>query len=510
MAAGGGDALIGPAPSGAGPALVPAGKMSAPRLRFAPSPTGYLHIGGARTALFNWLWARHTGGTFVLRVEDTDQVRSTTESYRAILESLRWLGLDWDEGPEKGGDYGPYSQMERLALYKQYADQLVEEGKAYRCYATKDELDVLRKAAEAKKQQFFYPHLWRDKTSADWLADKPYVVRFKSPLTGSTSFEDLVFGKIVTPNDTIQDFVLLRSDGVPLYNFGAVVDDLTMKITLVARGRDHVINTPPQILLYEALGYPVPQIAHLPMMLAPDGKKLSKREAERYDIPISVTAYRDAGFTPDALIDYLVRFGWSHGDQEIFTRQELVSLFSFDAVSKADGKFDMKKCLAISHKLLKSPEHVSVSAYAAGVLPFLAARGISAPDDADLAQAIGVVRERVRTFVEAADALDYFFRDPPTFDEKARTDHLVPPQAEMLDRLADVVAAVEPWEPKAIEAKVVAFLDPQGLATKDIAHPARVALTGRASSPGLFDVIAALGRQRAVARLRAGAAVARS
>jgi glutamyl-tRNA synthetase len=368
---------------------------------------------------------------------------------------------------------------------------------------------VLRKAAEAKKQQFFYPHLWRDKTEADWLPGKPYVVRFKTPLTGATAFDDLVFGKIVTPNDTIQDFVLLRSDGVPLYNFGAVVDDMTMKITLVARGRDHVINTPPQILLYEALGYPLPQIAHLPMMLAPDGKKLSKREAERYDIPVSVTAYRDRGFTADALIDYLVRFGWSHGDQEIFTRSELVSLFSFDSVSKSDGKFDMKKCLAISHKLLKSADHVSMADYVAGVRPFLAERGVTDPlTDEALATCIPVVRERVRTFVEAADALDYFFREPPAFDEKAQSQHLVAAHAPMLLTVAELVEAAETWEAKAIEAKVVAWLEPQGLHTKDIAHPMRVALTGRGSSPGLFDVLFGLGKARAVARLRAGAAFA--
>jgi glutamyl-tRNA synthetase len=451
------------------------------------------------------------GGTFVLRIEDTDQERSTDESYRAILESMKWLGLDWDEGPEVGGSFGPYSQMERLAIYKEYAEKLVAEGKAYRCYATKEELDALRKAAEAKKQQFFYPHLWRDKTPADWPEGKPYVIRFKAPLSGATTFDDLVFGKIVTPNDTIQDFVLLRSDGLPLYNFGAVVDDMTMQITLVARGRDHMINTPPQVLLYEALGYPVPQLAHLPMMLAPDGKKLSKREAERYDIPVSVMAYRDRGFTADALLDYLVRFGWSHGDQEIFTRKELIELFSFDHVSKADGKFDMKKCLAISHKLIKSPDHTTLADYTAGVRPFLEARGVTDPvTDEALARTIPVVRERVRTFVEAADALDYFFRDPPVFDEKAKATYLVTTHAQTLADLGKWVGEVPAaeWAPATIEAKVVAELTPKGLATKDIAHPARVALTGRGSSPGLFDVIAGLGQARAVARLASAAALA--
>lgn len=485
--------------------------MTAPRVRFAPSPTGYLHIGGARTALFNWLWARRTGGTFVLRIEDTDQARSTDESRRAILDSMRWLGLEWDEGPEKGGDYGPYTQTERLALYKEHAERLVAEGKAYRCYATKEELDALRKEAEKQKKQFFYPHIWRDKTEKDWLPGKPFVYRFKTPLTGATSFRDEVFGTITTPNQEIQDFILLREDGIPLYNFGAVVDDVTMKITLVARGRDHVINTAPQVMLYEALGYPVPQLAHLPMMLAPDGKKLSKREAERYDIPVSVTAYRDRGFTPDALLNYLARFGWSHGDQEVFTRRELIDLFDFKDVNKADGKFDMKKCLAISFAHLKSESFVPAKEYAAQVRARLT--DVPAPDAAKLDLAVKTVRERARTFVEAAEAVDFYFRDPPRMDEAASAKFLGPAQVALLTTLAEKIEAIGATDelPRAeIDAAFEQTLAAHGLAMKDIGQPVRVALSGKTASPSLTEVIEVLGKAKTVARLRAAADLARS
>ncbi|HEU4538883.1 MAG TPA: glutamate--tRNA ligase, partial [Polyangiaceae bacterium] len=409
------------------------------RVRFAPSPTGSLHIGGGRTALFNWLYARRHGGTFVLRIEDTDQARSTEESTRGIFESLKWLGLDWDEGPDKGGPYGPYTQTERLATYREHADRLVEEGKAYRCYATKEELDKLRKLAEAKKQTFVYPRLWRDKTPADWLEGKPYVIRFKTPLEGETTFHDEVFGDITTPNDSpsIQDFILLRSDGIPLYNFGAVVDDVLMKISLVARGRDHIGNTTPQVLLYRALGAPLPKFAHLPMMLAPDGKKLSKREGRKYNIPITVTrfvdevgpldGYRDLGYSPDALLNYLVRFGWSHGDQEVFSRRELIEHFDVVGINKSDGKFDAKKCLSIDHDHLKSEALTPTERYLELLAPHLEARGLAAGDSPYLRGALATVRERARTFVEAAYMLDYYLRDEPAFEDKGRA--LLKPEA---------------------------------------------------------------------------------
>jgi glutamyl-tRNA synthetase len=489
------------------------------RVRFAPSPTGSLHIGGVRTALFNWLYARRHGGTFVLRIEDTDQERSTEESTRGIFEAMRWLGLDWDEGPDKGGPYGPYTQTERLATYKQFADRLIEEGKAYRCYATKEELDKLRKLAEAKKQTFVYPHLWRDKTPADWPEGRPYVVRFKTPLTGETTFHDEVFGDITTPNDSpsIQDFILLRSDGIPLYNFGAVVDDILMKITLVARGRDHVGNTTPQVLLYRALGAKEPLFAHLPMMLAPDGKKLSKREGRKYNIPITVTrfsdevgpldGYRDLGYAPDALLNYLVRFGWSHGDQEVFSRDELVKFFDVVGINKSDGKFDAKKCLAVNHDHLKSEALMPTDRYLELLAPHLAARGLAPADPAYLLAALATVRERARTFVEAAYMLDYYLRDEPQLEDKGRA-LLKPEAAPVLTALRGLVAAAEPFASKPLEEAVNAWLAAEGRNIKDVAQAARAALTGRAASPPLFDVMAALGRERVLRRLDAGAALA--
>ncbi|MCU0657743.1 MAG: glutamate--tRNA ligase [Polyangiaceae bacterium] len=489
------------------------------RVRFAPSPTGYLHIGGARTALFNWLYARKTGGTFILRIEDTDQARSTDESLRAILESMKWLGLDWDEGPEVGGPNGPYKQTERLALYKEFADRMVREGTAYRCYATKEELDTLRKEAEARKQQFFYPHLWRDKTEKDWPADRPYVIRFKTPLSGETTFHDEVFGPITTPHNQIQDFILLRSDGIPLYNFGAVVDDITMGITLVARGRDHIINTAPQVLLYKALGYQLPRIAHLPMMLAPDGKKLSKREGRKYGIPISVTrfhdddgpldGYREMGVTPDALLCYLIRFGWSHGDQEEFTRQEMIDLFDFSGASKADGKFDIKKCTAISLKMLKEEKYTPTDEYLRRLGPFLEARGMTPRDDAWMRRALATYRERAQTLVQCAEGFEVYLKPLAALDPALVQKFLTVEKAGWLPQLRDALAAVDPFTRDEIGKAMPAFAEAKALAMKDIGQPTRVALTGKTATPGLDDVMEVLGKAETLARLDQAAALLR-
>jgi len=471
------------------------------RLRFAPSPTGYLHIGGVRTALFNWLWARKTKGAFVLRIEDTDRERSTADSVRIILDSLRWLGLTWDEGPEVGGAHGPYTQMERLSVYREHAEALISAGKAYRCYCTKEELDAQRAALKARdpKASFTYPGTCRDRRDRPAL---PSVVRFRAPAGGSVAYVDRVFGEVTTPNAAQQDFVLLRSDGVPLYNFGAVVDDLTMHISLVARGRDHMVNTPPQILLYEAFGRRPPDFAHLPMMLAANGEKLSKRHGA-----VSVSEYRDKGYSPRAVLNYLARFGWSHGDQEVFSLDELVEAFDWDHCNRSDGKFDAKKFLAINHEHLKSPRLTDDRAYAEQTLPFLRARGLEASRD-DVERTVWLIRERATTFVDAADRLDFVFRDPPVVAEAAAAKFLVPGSAGRLRELAGVVERVEPWTAQAVEQAVEPWVAAAGLQMKDVAQPARVALTGRTASPGLFDVIAVLGRERAVRRLRAGAEAA--
>ena len=473
-----------------------------PRVRFAPSPTGYLHIGGVRTALFNWLWARKTGGSFILRIEDTDQERSTPESKAVILDSLGWLEIDWDEGPGIGGKYGPYTQMERLHIYQEMADKLIFEGKAFRCYCTKEELDAQREALKAKdpKASFKYPGTCRNRTDQP---DKPFVVRFKTPTEGKVTYVDKVFGEVSTPNAAQQDFVLVRSDGVPLYNFGAVVDDLTMEITLVARGRDHMVNTPPQILLYEALGGRVPEFAHLPMMLAQSGEKLSKRHGA-----VSVAEYRLAGYSPHAVLNYLARFGWSHGDQEVFSIDELIQAFSWEACGRGDGKFDPKKFLAIDQEHLKAPRLTPDAEYAERTLPFLEARGFDRIDSAKLAKAIATVRERATTFKDAAERMDFYFRAEPVMDEKARAKFLTPEHAANLDGFRQAVAGVADWSVKALEERVTAWLAEKGLHIKDVAQPARVALTGQTASPGLYEMLEVLGREDSLARLERGKTLA--
>lgn len=476
--------------------------MSEVRVRFAPSPTGYLHIGGVRTALYSWLWARRKQGTFILRIEDTDRARSTDESIQLVFESMRWLGLDWDEGPEIGGDHGPYVQSERLQIYAEYAERLVESGHAYRCYATKEEIAAAREAHQKSgtKDGFRFQSPWRDRTEPAADPTARHVIRFRAPREGVTSWVDEVKGKIEILNSTLQDSILLRPDGMPLYNFGCVVDDLTMEVTLVARGDDHMINTAPQILLYEALGANVPKFAHMPMVLAPNGEKLSKRHAA-----VGVLEYRDMGYLPDAVINYLARLGWSHGDQEIFTRRELIEKFSWDRVGSTAGRYDAKKFLHVQAEHLRM---LSDREIARSTVPFLSKIGIEvAGDDPVLLKAIPCVKPRAETFIEVADAVDYFFRNVE-FDEKGKRKFLSPSFAKNLRRLADLVEAVEPFEKEALERAVKAWLDQSELSMKLVAQPARVALTGRTKSPGLFEVMEVLGKEKTTMRLRAGAEIA--
>jgi glutamyl-tRNA synthetase len=474
--------------------------MRRPRLRFAPSPSGYLHIGGARTALFSWLWARKTGGAFVLRVEDTDQERSSEASRAAILESMAWLGLDWDEGPTLGGAdkgaYGPYLQTQRLALYAEWAAKLLRSGKAYRCYCTKTELDTQRAALKATDPSapFKYPGTCRARSDEP---DLPHVIRFKTERSGSITYIDKVFGEITTPNVELQDFVLVRSDGVPLYNFGAVVDDMTMHITIVARGRDHMVNTPLQILLYQAFDAAIPEFAHLPMMLAPNGERLSKRHGA-----VSVTEYRDNGYSADAVIDYLSRFGWSAGEHEVrLSRSELIAAFDWAQCGRGDGKFAPKKFLAINHDHLKSQHLTPDREYALSTLPFVHARGLGDVTAADIEQALPSIRDRAQTFVQAADLLDPFFREPPAMDDKAAAKFLVADVTPTLRSLHDLLADAPEWTVAALEARVTAWLGEHKLELKDIGQAVRVALTGRTASPSLFDVIAIVGRDKVLARL---------
>jgi glutamyl-tRNA synthetase len=392
--------------------------------------------------------------------------------------------------------------MERLGIYKEWSEKLVSAGKAYRCYCTKEELDAQRRALKARdpKAEFRYPGTCRARADQP---DKPFVVRFKVPESGVTTYVDKVFGEVKTPNSAQQDFVLLRADGVPLYNFGCVVDDITMEITLVARGRDHMVNTPPQIMLYEAFGAKVPELAHLPMMLNKSGAKLSKRDGA-----VGVFEYRDLGYHPQAVLDYLVRFGWSHGDQEIFSREELVAAFDWEACGRGDGKFDPKKFEAIQYDFIKRADLVPDHEYAERTLPFLDKRGLSGVRVEDVKRAVYTVRERSKTFVEAAERLDFFFREPPDVDEKAAREHLTPDAADRLARWRGVLAEGE-WTEEALEERTNRFLELASMEMRSIAQPARVALTGKTASPGIFQVLFVLGRDRALARLDAGVERAR-
>ena len=467
---------------------------SPPRLRFAPSPTGYLHVGGARTALFNWLWARHTGGAFVLRVEDTDRERSTQQAVDAILDGLRWLGLDWDEGPDKGGPHAPYFQTERLEIYRSHAEKLIREGKAFACYCTKEDLEAQRAKAGAEKRQFRYPGTCREKP---YDPSRRHVIRFRMPETGATTYQDLVKGPITTPHDTLQDEVILRGDGVPLYNFGALVDDIEMGITLVARGDDHVNNTARQILMYEGLGVAPPTFAHLPMILGADKTRLSKRHGAT-----SVTAYRDMGFLPGAVVNYLVRLGWSHGDDEIFTLEELVRHFDFEHVGATASVFDPDKMLWVNHEWLKK---LTPAELARGALPFFRAAGLPAEDDAKLRHVAAVAQQRAKTFGEVVEQFRYFYA-PIQLDPKARAKFLVPEARVILKPIRDGIAALPSLDTAPLEKLFNDLAAARGIGIGKVAQPVRVALTGGTASPGIYDVVQILGRDEALARLDAALA----
>jgi glutamyl-tRNA synthetase len=460
-----------------------------PRLRFAPSPTGYLHVGGARTALFNWLWARHTGGAFVLRIEDTDRERSTREAVQAILDGMRWLGMDWDEGPEVGGPHGPYFQTDRLDLYRTYAERLIREGKAYACYCTKEDLDAQRKRAEAEKRQFRYPGTCRERP---YDRSRRHVIRIRMPEEGATTFHDLVKGPITTPHDTLQDEVILRGDGVPLYNFGALVDDVEMKITLVARGDDHVNNTARQILMYQALGLEPPTFAHLPMILGADKARLSKRHGAT-----SVTAYRDMGYLPHAVVNYLVRLGWSHGDQELFTLDELVRYFDLRDVGATAAVFSPDKMLWVDEQWI---QRLTLPELARAALPFFRAAGLPAVDDAKLRHVCQVAQKRAKTLRDVVQGARYYYA-PIELDPKAREKFLTPAAAPILQSIRDGVAALPGLDLEPLERIFHDAAESRGLALGKVAQPVRVALTGGTASPGIYDVVQILGREETLRRL---------
>jgi glutamyl-tRNA synthetase len=461
------------------------------RTRFAPSPTGYLHIGGARTAIFSWLYARRHGGQFILRIEDTDRDRSTDESIEQILAAMAWLELDFDEGP--------YRQTDRFDLYQSYVDRLLADGAAYRCVCAKEALDAKREAAMAEGRKPKYDLTCRDKKiGAD--CGQPFVVRFATPLTGTVSFHDMLRGDVTFDYAELDDMIIARTDGVPTYNFVVVVDDAEMKITHVIRGDDHIANTPRQVAIYQALGLEVPQFAHVSMILGDDGKRLSKRHGA-----LSVLEYRDKGILPEAFVNYMARLGWSCGDREMIPMAEMRELFDFDAVSRSAARFDEEKLIWLNAEYLRSYPAERLAPLVAGHLKKI---GVDATDDA-LVPLIPMLAQRSRTLVELAASCRYFFVDDLDYDEKGVAKFFTPDIADLLDELADRLGGADFSAHDPLDATFNGLLEERNIKMKILAQPTRLALTGRTVSPGLFEVMEALGKERSVARIRAAAALAR-
>jgi len=457
--------------------------MSQTILRFAPSPTGHLHIGGARTALFNWLFARKQGGKFILRIEDTDQVRSTRESIDAIVQSMTWLGLDWDEGP--------IYQTDRLPLYREHVERLLRQGKAYPCYCTPEELEEKRKKALQEKRKPKYDGHCRNLKTP--IPGRPAAIRFKAPPHGVTILRDLIKGTIEFENAELDDLVIQRSDGWPTYNFSAVVDDATMSITHVIRGDDHVNNTPRQILLYEALGYPLPQFAHVPMILGADKARLSKRHGAT-----SVMGYKEMGFLPQALVNYLVRLGWSYGDQEVFAKEELIEKFSLESVGKSAAVFNTEKLLWLNGLYMRQEKPEILAEL---LLPFLEQKGLKPRSLPWLTEVASTLKERSKTLVDMADQAEFYFRSDLSFDQKAAKKHFtqeIKPPLEML--IAKLESSPEGNE-KRLEEIFKEIVSLKGIKLAALAQAVRVALTGKDVSPGIYEVIRILGKEEVLKRL---------
>ena len=455
------------------------------RTRFAPSPTGHLHIGGARTALFNWLYARKHGGAFILRIEDTDRERSTRESVNAILESMAWLGLDYDEGP--------YFQSERFDRYREVIQRLVAEGKAYYCYCTREELEVMRAEQMARKQKPRYDGRCRDRQTPRPGVEP--VIRFRNPTEGEVVIDDLVRGRVVFRNEELDDLIIARSDGTPTYNLTVVVDDLDMGVTHVIRGDDHLNNTPRQINIMRALGAQPPRYAHVPMILGEDGSRLSKRHGA-----VSVLEYRDQGYLPEALLNYLVRLGWAWGDKEIFTIDEMIELFDIKDVNKSASTFNPAKLLWLNHHYIMHSDPLHVAHHLRwhlGRLGIDPAAGGPDPVAVVLAQ-----RERCKTLREMAESSAFFYRDFERYDEKAAAKHLKPEALEALKRLHERLQTLEAWEPEPLHRVVVETAEELGVKLGKVAQPLRVALAGCAVSPPIDITLHLLGKEMSLARIR--------
>ncbi|MCZ6479461.1 MAG: glutamate--tRNA ligase [Candidatus Methylomirabilales bacterium] len=468
------------------------------RVRFAPSPTGDLHVGGARTALYNWLFARHHDGVLILRIEDTDVERSTAESAEAIVESLQWLGLDWDEGP--------YRQAERLAIYREHAERLLEVGKAYRCVCTPGELEERRKVALAAGRSPRYDGRCRDRRLEP---EKPWALRLRVQDTGVTIVNDIIHGEVRFDNAELDDFILVRSDGLPTYNFAVVVDDALMEVTHVIRGDDHLSNTPKQIQVYRVLDFPLPQFAHVPMILGPDRTRLSKRHGAT-----SVLAYRDLGYLPEALVNYLVRLGWSHGDQEIFSRDELVRYFELTRVGHTPAVFDHAKLDWLNAHYLREAHPKRI---ADQLVAFWLKAGVSAEEIGAATvhwSSLGRARtfaeavvetfgERSKTLCELAQTSRFLFRRPIEYDVRAREKYLQPETERHLQEVCRRIRNVSSFDAATLEKLYRDFVAERRLKLGDVAQPTRVALTGHSVSPPLFQVMELLGRDICVERLEA-------
>ncbi len=451
--------------------------------RFPPSPTGYLHIGGARTALFNWLYARHMKGKFILRIEDTDTARSTQESVDAIFESLEWLGIDWDEGP--------FFQSRRFDIYTEYIQKLLDSGFAYYCTCSPEKLEEMRKKAMELGGKPKYDGTCREKGLS--RTDNA-VIRFKAPLSGTTVLEDVIKGNIVFQNEELDDFIIARSDGSPTYNFVVVVDDITMGINTVLRGDDHVMNTPRQILLYKALNSPLPTFGHVPMVLGSDRTRLSKRHGA-----MSVTAYRDMGYLPDAFINYLVRLGWSYGDQEFFSRNELIEKFSLENIGRSAGIFNPEKLLALNADHIKATPPDELMKY---LSPFLKEKGYNFQKGPFIESVIRTLNARSKTLKDMADDAGFYFTDTVSYDEKAAKKLFKPASLEPLRLLLNQLEAIDEFKEADLENAFKAVMEKTGLKLGKIAQPVRLALTGKTASPGIFEIIEIIGKDRVLSRIK--------
>jgi glutamyl-tRNA synthetase len=451
--------------------------------RFAPSPTGYLHVGGARTALFSWLYARKYGGTFILRIEDTDLERSSQESVDAILDGMNWLGLDWDQGP--------FYQTKRFDLYKEVVAQLLADGKAYKCFCTIEEVDAMREAQTAAGEKPKYNGMWRDRT--DHPTDKPFVIRFKNPQDGVVVIDDLIKGRIEVANAELDDLIIARSDGTPTYNLTVVVDDWKMGVTHVIRGDDHVNNTPRQMNILAALGADIPKYAHVPMILGDDGKRLSKRHGA-----VGVMQYRDDGYLPEALLNYLVRLGWSHGDQEIFSLEELVQIFDLSDCNRAPSAFNTEKLQWLNQHYIRTSD----PAYVAKHLQWhVTEQKLDISKGPSLEQLVAVQGERVKTLKEMVEVSRYFFEDFSEFEENAAKKHLRPVAAEPLKAVQQALAALTDWTAENVHAAINSAAESLGLGMGKVGMPLRVAVTGGGNSPSLDVTLALIGQARCLARI---------